>query len=134
MSFQDLLEYFGKKRKKYIKRVILEESLEPEDGPGIIRVNRTAKLKLEHKKFLENLLDDPSYLGGLKDTTERLIYHDDPKIQVNVSESAVRKYLNRDYVMKNLINQGKPTRTSKSLSPTNIYKEKQSQAKKIGLL
>ena len=61
--------------------MLLEESLEPEDGPGIIRINRTAKLKLAHKQFLQNLLDDPSYLGGLTDTTERLIYHDDPKIQ-----------------------------------------------------
>ena len=68
MPFHELLEYFGKKRKKYIKRVLLEESFEPEDGPGIIRINRTAKLKLAHKQFLQNLIDDPHYLGGLTDT------------------------------------------------------------------
>ena len=79
-------------------------------------------------------MDDPNYLGGLKDTTERLIYHDDPKIQVKVSESTVRKYLNRDYVMKNIINVNEAPKTNKSLSPTNKYKEKQTQARKIGLL
>ena len=53
MSFEDLLDYFGRKRKKYIRRVILEESLEPEDGPGIITSNRTTKLKIEQKNYIE---------------------------------------------------------------------------------
>ena len=73
-------------------------------------------------------------MGGLTDTTERLIYHDDPKIQVKVCEATVRKFLNRDYVMKNLINESEAQKASRSVSPTNLYIEKKTQAKKIGVL
>ena len=135
MSFEDLLDYFGRKRKKYIRRVILEESLEPENGPGIISNSRTTKLKIEQKNYIDQLIDDENYLGGLRDTTERLRYHSNPKIQVSVSEKTVRKYLNREYVMKNLDNQYKtPTFKLQTLFATNKYKEKKIQAKKIAIL
>ena len=105
MGFQSMLEYFGPKRKKYIKRVILEESQQKEDDPGVIRTYRTTKLKLAQKNYIDELLSDPNYLGGLRDTVERLKYHSNPNIAVDVCEATVRKYLNRNYVMKNLVNE-----------------------------
>ena len=97
MTFEDMLDYFGRKRKIYIKRVILEESFEPEDAPGIIPNYRNAKLKIAQKNYIDQLVGNENYLGGLRDTTERLIYHDNENIQVKVTEATVRKYLNKDY-------------------------------------
>ena len=71
MTFDNMLECFGKKRKMYIKRIILEESLETEDAPGIIRTYRNTKLKIEQKNYIDSLYNDNEYLGGLSDTVYR---------------------------------------------------------------
>ena len=133
MSFEDLLDRFGRTRKRYIKRIILEESFMPEDGPGIIPNYRNTKLKKAQKDFIDQLVGDENYIAGLRDTTERLIYHDNPKIQVNVTQATVRKYLNRDYVMKdlNILYENQVNQTKK-VDP-DYQKQKEDQAKRIGI-